>query len=232
MIRNSTSLATTYFSRPLYNLTSFRLTRNVSSNLDIEKLEKESTDAQIEGVSDEVIKRELEIERKRNKSRLRTADHMILHEKSPFIEPNYWYQGTLRYKRRLYGRYGAESGVDPAICWPVKQELEDAKEYERVAHPFTIPQMMEMAKEARLAKEKEWRVRQEQVLAKMEKLEDWKADFLARTKAKEQQAREARVFTYFIKISNCLREFVILGTPNAISRGSEASFRFPSRSER
>lgn len=64
--------------------------------------------------------REEELERKRNKSRLKEADFLMLHEQNPYPEATLRHHGTLKYLRRTYGRYGAASNIDPAICWPVK----------------------------------------------------------------------------------------------------------------
>lgn len=71
-------------------------------------------------VDDELLLKEEELERKRNKSRLNNHHRNILHENVSMQEAISWHQGTLKYLRRLYGRYGAASGVDPALCWPVK----------------------------------------------------------------------------------------------------------------
>lgn len=148
-------------------------------------------------MSEEILLREQEIERKRNKSRLKEPDYNFLHEKDPYPVSTFWHHGTLKYRRRLYGRYGSASGVDPAICWPVKEELEDAKEYERVAYPFTIPQMIADAKQRKIEKEDKIRARQEEVVKKMEKLEQWKTEFVERVSKKEREANEAKVNTLF-----------------------------------
>jgi hypothetical protein len=166
--------------------------RNKTTAVDIEKLEKETT-SDIDVVDEELKTREEELERKRNKSRLREHDRNFLFEKNPYPEPTIWYHGTLKYMRRLYGRYGEASGVNPSICWPVKEELEETQEYERVAHPFTIPHMIEEAKKKRQEKHEEIMLKQQQMVKKMEKLEDMKQDLYNRIRKKENEAFAAKV---------------------------------------
>ncbi|XP_044259063.1 growth arrest and DNA damage-inducible proteins-interacting protein 1 [Tribolium madens] len=166
--------------------------RNKASNVDIEKLEKDSTIADISVIDEELKAREEELERKRNKSRLKDSDRNMLFEKNPYSEPAHWNHGTLKYMRRLYGRYGAASGVNPSICWPVKEELENAKEYERVAYPYTIPQIVEEAQKRRHEKNEKIRLRQEEIVKKMEKLEQMKQDLYNRIRTKEKEASAAK----------------------------------------
>ena len=105
--------------------------------------------------------------------------------------------------RRLYGRYGEASGVDPAICWPVKEELEEAIEYEQVAYPFTIPHMIAEAKRKRHETEESVKLRQEEIVKKMEKIEQMKQDVYNRIKNKETEAKAAKV----VLIGCILRNF-------------------------
>lgn len=117
------------------NINPIRLT---SSQINIKKLESEQESSTLNGKSlqlkinvdlinssavtenEEAIKMELELEKKRNKSRLKDVDYKMLHEENPYPEPTIWHHGSLKYMRRTYGRYGAASGLDPSICWPVK----------------------------------------------------------------------------------------------------------------
>lgn len=69
---------------------------------------------------DELRQKEEELECKRNKSRLKDADYKMLHEQNPYPEAMFWHHGSLKFLRRTYGRYGAASGVDPSLLWPVK----------------------------------------------------------------------------------------------------------------
>lgn len=142
---------------------------------------------------EEAALREEEIQRKRNKSRLKEHHRNFLFEKNPYPTPEFWQHGTLKYMRRSYGRYGEASGVDPCICWPVKEEFQYVTEYERVAYPFTIPQMIEDAKRKRHEREEAIAIRQKQIGEKLEKLEDMKADLKRRINKKESDTLAAKV---------------------------------------
>lgn len=61
-----------------------------------------------------------EFERKRiyklrNKSRLTSAHRNLLHGRVPYANSESWVHETLRYKRKLYAKFGSESKVDPSI---------------------------------------------------------------------------------------------------------------------
>lgn len=147
-------------------------------------------------IDEEAQRKEAEIERKRNKSRLRQSDRRFLFEQNPYMEPMNWIHGTLKYNRRVYGRYGQQSGVDPAICWPTKQELADAIEYESIAHPFTIPQMIETKRKEQQEKQERQIQRQNEIVEKMKKLDGWVKDMHDRIAKKEgeYQAAKVRIF--------------------------------------
>jgi hypothetical protein len=108
--------------------------------VDTKLIEEASTATEEE---DEVTaKKEEEIQRKRNKSRLNPHHRNLLHGKVPYSEPMDWFHETVKYKRKMYGRYGQSSGVLPGIMWPTREELEEIKEYESVAYPYTIQELM------------------------------------------------------------------------------------------
>lgn len=54
--------------------------------------------------------------------------------------------------------YGSASGISVAKLWPSREELELEKEYEKVASPYTVQEMIRMA---RKAKEEEEEARQQ-----------------------------------------------------------------------
>lgn len=165
-----------------------------SSQINIKKLESEQESSTIEVTeNEEAIQMELELEKKRNKSRLKDADYKMLHEENPYPEPTFWHHGSLKYMRRTYGRYGAASGVDPSICWPVKEELEEAKEYERVKYPYTIPQVIAEARARKEEKAKARIERQQDIVNKIQKLEQWKTDLQAKIDKKEGEALAAKM---------------------------------------
>lgn len=60
---------------------------------------------------------QMKIDQIRNKSRLRAQHRNFLHNQVPYDQAQSWIHQTLKYKRMMYGRYGAESGVDPSkLC--------------------------------------------------------------------------------------------------------------------
>ncbi|KAJ8921943.1 hypothetical protein NQ315_008577 [Exocentrus adspersus] len=161
-----------------------------SSSLNIDKLENESSSAEV--IDEEAKAREEELERKRNKSRLHEPHRNVVHDKNPYPEPQLWFHGTLKYTRRTFGRYGQASGVNPAICWPTKEELSNSMEYERVAHPFTIMEMVETAKQQRKEKEETTLAKQAEIVKRVEKLEIWKQELQDRILKKESEAKAAK----------------------------------------
>lgn len=133
------------------------------------------------------------------------ADHdrRFLMEQNPYPEPQCWYHGTLKYNRRLYGRYGQASGVNPSICWPIKEELADTVEYERVAYPFTIPQMIQTKAKERQEKKEKRIQRQNEIVEKMKKLDGWIHEMQSRIAKKETEVKAAKVKFSFLKLKSC-----------------------------
>ena len=88
---------------------------------------------------------EEEIEAKRNISRLRPYHQLMVQGKMPWDlkEPVLWFHHTVKFKQRMFGKYGESSGVNPGICWPTHEDLKKRLEYEAVAYPFTIQEMVE-----------------------------------------------------------------------------------------
>ncbi|ENN73920.1 growth arrest and DNA damage-inducible proteins-interacting protein 1 [Dendroctonus ponderosae] len=164
----------------------------LSSQVNIEKLEAEqdTTEVTEDGAARE---KEEELQRKRNKSRLKEADFRMLHEENPYPEATFWHHGTLKYLRRTFGRYGAASNVDPSICWPVKAELEDSMEYERVKYPETVTQMVQRVNAENAEKVRSDKQRQEDIVKKIEKNEQWKRELYAKIAKKEGEALEAKM---------------------------------------
>lgn len=56
---------------------------------------------------------EARINQIRNKSRLLNQHRNMLHETIPYAEPQSWIHNSLKYQRKLFGKYGSESRVDP-----------------------------------------------------------------------------------------------------------------------
>lgn len=104
----------------------------------------------------------------------------------------------------MYGRYGSASGVNPSICFPLKEELIDSKEYERVAFPQTIPEMIAEAKQKRKDIEDRKMQRQKDIVEKMKKLDQWKKDLYNRIQKKENEVKAAKVSNACYLVFKCL----------------------------
>lgn len=95
----------------------------------------------------------------------------------------------------MYGRYGASSGIDVRLCWPTKEELLDILEYEKVAYPSTISEMISIAKEKRADSQAKILEREEHIAKKMLKLDAWIKELNIKTAKKQAEAQEAKVKT-------------------------------------
>lgn len=136
--------------------------------------------------------KERELEQKRNVSRLLPQHRNVLQERVPYARAESWIHETAKYKRMMFGRYGLESGVDPAICFMSKAEIVDQQEYEKVAYPFTLKEMIEENKRQKKARQDAILERDEKIAKKLEKLEQWKKELYSKIAKKESDAKAAR----------------------------------------
>lgn len=127
-----------------------------------------------------------------NKSRLLPQHRRMLMKETPYDEPQSWIHLTEKYQRKMYGKYGSQSKVDPKICFPTSEDLADRMEYESVAYPFTLQQMMEKVKVEKQAKKDKIQKREEEIAAKLDKLEQWKTDLKNKIHKKESEALAAK----------------------------------------
>lgn len=100
-----------------------------------------------------------ELARKRNKSRLNSAHRNILMDVQPYDESIEWFHNTVRYKRRMLGRYGLQGNEPAGYAWPTPEEVKDAKEYERVAFPLSLQERWKKLEEAKRIKAEQVKVR-------------------------------------------------------------------------
>ncbi|XP_005750029.1 growth arrest and DNA damage-inducible proteins-interacting protein 1 [Pundamilia nyererei] len=107
------------------------------------------------------------------------------------------WQKTARYDKKLFGRYGSVSGIDPASLWPTHEELEKIIAEETQWHP-PIEVMLKNI-EAREKEESEKRLAREKLIAanmaKMPKMiADWRREKReTKQKLKEEKARHIRL---------------------------------------
>lgn len=155
---------------------------------------KDSEEVVLIDVEDEAekAKREEEIELKRNKSRLYPDHYALYHGQNPYPEPVTEYHTSLRYKRRLFGKYGESSGVDPSVLWPTKDELADTKEYQALENPYTFPEMIERMKTKKAEDLKVKLNREAEILEKAAKIEQWKKEFHLKAQRKAEEVKLAK----------------------------------------
>lgn len=53
----------------------------------------------------------------------------------------------LSLQRKIYGKFGAASGISYAKLWPSREEMSLSKEWESVAYPHSVHQMIDLARE-------------------------------------------------------------------------------------
>ncbi|XP_013186977.2 large ribosomal subunit protein mL64 [Amyelois transitella] len=142
--------------------------------------------------TENVQAKEAEIEKKRNKSRLSESHYNIVHGRRPYETPKSTAHLTVKYNRKMYGKYGSASGVNPSLCWPTKDEIKEKLEYEAVAYPFTIKEMMEAAAEKRKEEQLAIEKREQDLAMKFEKLAMWKKELNDKLKKKVAEAEAAK----------------------------------------
>ncbi|KAF3423878.1 hypothetical protein E2986_04428 [Frieseomelitta varia] len=135
----------------------------------------------------------VELEKKRNKSRLTKAHRNILLGQKPYEESQSWYHDTVRYKRRTLGRYGMEAlGVPAGLAWPTPEEVEDMKEYESLAHPLNIQERLREIKEKKKMEEEAILARQAEIQKKMATMQELINNVHAKIAAKQEAELEAK----------------------------------------
>lgn len=156
-----------------------------------------------------------DLERKRNKSRLTEAHRNILLGKKPYDKPQDWFHETVKYKKRILGRYGMEALGGPAgLAWPTPEEVEDMKEYESLAHPLNIQERLQQIKEKKKMEEEALLARQAQIEKKMASMKQLIAQVqekIARKQEIELEAKERRER----KIEEIRRQLIAQGTMSA-----------------
>ncbi|XP_013140672.1 PREDICTED: growth arrest and DNA damage-inducible proteins-interacting protein 1 [Papilio polytes] len=143
--------------------------------------------------TDDVQAREAEIEKKRNKSKLSPAHYNLVNGRRPYVTPKSTAHLTVKYNRKMYGIYGVTSGVNPSLCWPTKAEIQEKQEYEAVAYPFTIREMIDAAAVRRKEEQARIEERDKEVAAKFHKLDQWKKELNAKIAKKTAEVQAAKL---------------------------------------
>lgn len=141
----------------------------------------------------ETTQEEAEIQKIRNKSRLSEAHRNILFHNPPYQEPIEWYHNTVKYKKRMLGRYGFKGVNVPAgFAWPTPKEVEDMKEYERIAYPYSIQEEWARAEERHKKEAEVIKARETKISESMEKMAKWIKELNKRKAIKEEEVRKAK----------------------------------------
>lgn len=71
------------------------------------------------------------------------------------------------------------------LCFWTKEELAEKEEYERVAHPTSVPEMIAIAAKEKEDKSTRILAREEEIAKNLMKLDAWKKDLTSRKEKKE-----------------------------------------------
>ncbi|XP_018407405.1 PREDICTED: growth arrest and DNA damage-inducible proteins-interacting protein 1 [Cyphomyrmex costatus] len=131
---------------------------------------------------------------KRNKSGLSSQHRNILMGKPPYEQPIDWFHNTVRYKKRMLGRYGFEGNKEPAgFVWPTPEEVKILQEYERVAFPLSIQERWKKLEEKKRIKAEKVKAREAEIAEKLSKVDQWTAELKARVAKKTAEMEAARL---------------------------------------
>lgn len=80
------------------------------------------------------------------------------------------------------------------LCWPSKQDIQERLEYESVAFPFTVQDMMKTAAKNRKEEQMKILERDREVSAKFAKLAQWQKELDDKLAKKTADAQAAKVY--------------------------------------
>ncbi|XP_022122642.2 growth arrest and DNA damage-inducible proteins-interacting protein 1 [Pieris rapae] len=143
--------------------------------------------------TEDALAKEAEIEKKRNISRLSQAHHDVMNGRRPYEQPKHIAHLTVKFNRKMYGKYGAASGVNPSICWPTQKDIEQRREFEAVAFPFTIPEMIATAAQKRREEQLKIQQRDNEIATKFAKLDQWKKELQEKMAKKSAEVEAAKI---------------------------------------
>lgn len=162
-------------------------------DLDLEAIAKDSAAPIAQLVHDaEYEQRELDIQSSRNKSRLLPQHRNMLNDARPYDGAQSWIHNTVKYARMQFGRHGLASGIDPRVCFATATETATRAEYERVAFPLTLPEMMAVQRQQSAERRRAIVEREETIVKKLGKLDQWTAELNAKVAKRESDAKAAR----------------------------------------
>lgn len=163
---------------------------NVGAGVSIRCL-KYSTGSTKTEVPASFVNENVEYEPVRDKSGLRQQHKNILFETTPYNEAHSWIHLTEKYQRSIYGKFGANSKINPQICFGVKSDYTKNNKLQSITQQETIHQMLEKVRATKAAKLDAIHEREDAIAKKLDKLEQWKADLNAKVAKREADAAAA-----------------------------------------
>lgn len=144
-----------------------------------------------------IFQRESENEEKilkmRNKSRLSSSDQNRLHGRKPYNKSIERFHDSIKYKRKMLGKYGLKVlDANPGIAWPTKEDIEDAKEYEKIYNPLSLEENWKIFEEKKREEEEAIRLREEEIDEKLKNMQHWRAELQRKIDQKEAAENAAR----------------------------------------
>lgn len=143
-------------------------------------------------VDDENNFTKTDLEKMCDKSRLNKGHRNLVNGQMPYDTPMHRFHNTVKYKRRMYGRYGDSSNVYPGLAWPTAEDLENIREFEQVAYPLTIQEMQQNALKRLETEQNEIRMRQKKIDDNMKNLNGWLKEVKEKAAKKIHEAQQAK----------------------------------------
>lgn len=191
-------------------------------------------------IQDDDVTREWEIEEKleklekdRLKSRLFYSDRAILHNQMPQAgiawEKNDEHANK-EFKSMMLARFGKETGINPSVAWPSKEEIEEQKEYEKVLYDgLSLQEMIKKVEDQIKLEEEKVKETEKDMKEKLQKHEDelkkWQKRVESRNVSAERERQKratimAEVSCEFshVLIYLCISAVILMGNRIFVSR--------------
>ncbi|XP_064607059.1 large ribosomal subunit protein mL64-like [Liolophura sinensis] len=150
-----------------------------------------------EDVTDIYSLEEVDIDRIRNVSGLSEANRGRMAHARQMPEIKHAFQKTTKYQRKLYAKFGKESGIDAKISWPTLEQLKEIKEEEDEWEP-SLQERWAKLKSAKEERQQRTKKREELIEKNMAEMDKWIKQYNKRLDAKKaeahkQQAKKAKL---------------------------------------
>ncbi|XP_043468616.1 growth arrest and DNA damage-inducible proteins-interacting protein 1 [Leptopilina heterotoma] len=181
-----------------FGLSNIFSVRSCSTLEKLVKLKQQTKSGELEYDVVPIFQKEVESEEKlmklRNKSRLSLSDQNRLHGRKPYNKSIEKFHDSVRYKRRMLGRYGLKAlDATPGVAWPTLEDVEDAKAYEAVYNPLSLEENWKLIEEKKREEEERIRLREEEIDEKLKNMQKWKTELQNKINQKEAAENAARI---------------------------------------